>query len=313
MQPGRGIVPFLCMTFGFSWLVAGIGALFGIDAGSGFPYMLLAATCMLGPALAAIVQQRVVEHQPWTGLGLAVRGTQWRFVVATVLVGISIVPLVLLVSYVLGDRVGLDAFGHVSVSSEQFARSVTGMLEQAGKGGKSSAVVDALLKVPGSVVVLGGLLAAVVAAFTVNLPFMLGEELGWRGYLYQATAAWKPQRRILLTGVAWGLWHAPLILMGHNYPAYPVAGIGLMVLFCLLLAVLFDWSRTRSGSVWSACVLHGIINGSAGLFALFAWGGHPLVASPVGVGGFVALGLLGVLVIALDKQYRAKWSGEVPS
>lgn len=91
--------------------------------------------------------------------------------------------------------------------------------------------------------------------------------------------------------------------MGHNYP---IAGIGFMVVFCTLIAVLFDWSRTRTHAVWGPCVLHGIINGSADLFAVFAWGGHPLVASPVGIGGFVALALLVVVVFLIDGNYRRR-------
>ena len=155
------------------------------------------------------------------------------------------------------------------------------------------------------VLLAAGLLTAVVAACTLNLPSMLGEELGWRGYLFHATRGWRSGARVLFTGVIWGLWHAPLILMGHNYPGYPVIGIGLMVVFCTLLALLFDWSRSRSRCVWGPCVLHGIINGSAGLFALFSAGGHSLVNSPVGIAGFIALAMLAVVVLLLDRGYRA--------
>lgn len=163
------------------------------------------------------------------------------------------------------------------------------------------AAMDKLASVPAGLVLVGGLFSAVLAACTINLPFMLGEELGWRGYLFQATARWPRQRRVLFTGTVWGVWHAPLILMGHNYPGHPVAGVFMMVVFCVLAAFLFDHSRLRTRTVWGPCVLHGIINGSAGLFALFAWGGHPLVGSPTGVAGFVALGALCAVVFALER------------
>jgi uncharacterized membrane protein YebE (DUF533 family) len=56
--------------------------------------------------------------------------------------------------------------------------------------------------------------------------------------------------------------------------------------------------------VWSSCILHGIINGSAGAFMLFAKAGHPLFGSVAGVGGIVAIGTLAVLVVLLDGTYR---------
>ena len=304
MHQHRRIISFLAIAFGYTWLLAGIGAFFGIRATSGLSYMALAAACMFGPALAAIVQQRLIDRGPWAGLGLQLAGTNWKMLGATALLGITIVPLILLVIHVVGDRMGIAAFGHVSVTSERVALSVADMMAQMGQGRSGGAISDVMQQMPAGLVLFAGLLSAVFSAFTFNLPFMLGEELGWRGYLYQATVSWKPQRRVLFTGVVWGLWHAPLILMGHNYPEYPIAGVGLMVVFCTLLAFLFDWSRARSGSVWSACVLHGIINGSAGLFALFVWGGHPLVASPVGVAGFTALVILAMAVFLLEAKYR---------
>jgi uncharacterized protein len=142
------------------------------------------------------------------------------------------------------------------------------------------------------------------SAFTVNLPFMLGEELGWRGYLFASTSRWSAAKRVAFTGTVWGIWHAPLILLGHNYPGYPFLGIVLMMVFCTLLAMLFDLSRQRSNSVWGPCVLHGIINGSSGAFVLFAWDGHVLLASPAGVAGLVALLVLCIVVFTFDGSYR---------
>ncbi len=307
MNTSRRITSFLLLAFGSTWTIAGIGAFMGVRATAGLPYMALAGACMLMPALSAIVQQRLIDRAPWAGLGLIVRGVNWKLMAATALVGVAIVPVIFLVMFVLGDGFGIDAFSHARVTTEQMVSGLQSLMEQAGQSGKSSSLTDLIARVPGWLFLVIGLLAAVLAACTVNLPFMLGEELGWRGYLYQATAEWPSLKRVLFTGMVWGLWHAPLILMGHNYPNYPIAGIGLMVVFCTLLAFLFDWSRTRTHAVWGPCILHGIINGSAGLFAVFAWGGHPLVASPVGVAGFVGLAVLVLVVIVVDGTYRRQF------
>ena len=301
MFADRRIRSFLLLAFSSTWLIAGIAAAFGIRTTSGLPYVLVAACCMLMPALSAIVQQRFIDRGPWSDLCLAFKPMNWRKLVLTALLGVAIIPTVLLSVFVLGDVFGIAAFGHASVTNERMRIGFEETLAAAGVTTPSAAQAM-LASIPAGVMLLGGLLAAVVAACTVNLPFMLGEELGWRGYLYHATSTWPVMRRVLFTGVVWGLWHAPLIIMGHNYPGHPIIGIGLMVVFCTLLAFLFDWSRTRVRAVWGPCVLHGIINGSAGLFALFAWGGHPLVGSPVGVASFIALGALCMLVLLFERR-----------
>ncbi|HRH37236.1 MAG TPA: hypothetical protein PK760_02755, partial [Flavobacteriales bacterium] len=66
-----------------------------------------------------------------------------------------------------------------------------------------------------------------------------------------------------------------------------------------------DWTRFRSKSIWSACILHGIINGSAGAAAMFSSGGHQLVGSAVGPAGMLAIALIGSVVLLLDGTYRS--------
>jgi len=302
----RRVCSFLLLAFGISWGVAGIGYALGVRVAAGTGYTVVAVLCMFGPAVAAIIQQRRIDRAAWSGLGLAFKGIRWKYMVLTALVGTAIFPLGLLVAYVAGEGMGFLTFGKVEVSQQRMLVSITEMLAAAGVPESATPMLAMLknIEIPGAVIMLGFQLIAIIGACTVNLPVMLGEELGWRGYLYSATSTWAVAPRVLFTGMVWGLWHAPLIAMGHNYPEHPVLGIGLMVVFCVLLALLFDWSRTRTRAVWGPCILHGILNGSASTYMLFAWGGHSLVNSPVGLAGFLALGLLGLVVLLGDRSYR---------
>ena len=299
---GTSARSFLLIAFGISWGVAGVGALFGVDTAHP-AYTAVAAICMLGPAIAALVQWRLIDRVSWSTVGLHPARIRWPGLLATVLVGVCIVPLTLAVAHLFGDGSAVEAFGHVEVSGTRFAERVAVIMSEQGLA-TPGRVAERLAGLPGVGILLALLAVAVVAAFTINLPFMLGEELGWRGYLFGALRSWPPIRRVSFTGAVWGAWHAPLIAMGHNYPGHPVAGIFQMVLFCVLLAVLFDHARWRASSVWAPCVLHGIINGSAGAYLLFAEGGHVLVASPAGIAGCIAIALLATVVFLLDGAYR---------
>lgn len=295
---------FLLLAFGITWGTAGIGYLLGVRSTEHGGYIIVAGLAMLGPALAALIQHRRGDRSPWPDLGLGLQHVRWKFVWLTVLVGLCIVPVYFGVIAFFGDTLGISKFGQVSITSERFTTAVTDLLTAAGREVPTTALGTLLANIPAGLILLAMQLSAVFAAFTVNLPFMLGEELGWRGYLYQRTARWVGLRRVLFTGVVWGLWHAPLIAMGHNYPGYPIMGIGLMVVFCVALAFLFDWSRTRSGSVWSACILHGLVNGTAGGSVMFAWGGHPLVSTIAGLAGCMAALIIMLVVLLCDRAYR---------
>lgn len=305
------LVRFCAIAFGYTWLLAGLGWLSGINADSGLGYLALAAFCMLGPAIAAIICQRHFDRRTWSGLGLRIAGTNGRILVGTIAVGLSLSPLYLLVQHFFGDVLGIALFGHAEVSTARLASALLELSAQFGASPADALKNAWLLEIPAWLLLIGVQVVAVLSAFSLNLVFMLGEELGWRGYLYQELQAWSTLRRIGVTGVLWGLWHAPLIAMGHNYPGYPVIGIGMMVLFCLLASFIFDWSRARSASIWSSAVLHGIINGSAGGAVLFAWGGHPLVGSVVGLAGFMVLALVILAILMLDGSYRRSLLGKV--
>ncbi len=311
MTDFKKIRSFLLIAFGLTWGIASIGYLVGIDAASGTAYMILAASAMLCPAAAAIIQQRVIDKEAWAGLGLRLKGTDWRIVAYTALAGLCIVPVCLAVLEALGDRGGFTGFGSVNMTTEGFINSVQEAMAAAGVEAAADQFA-VLADLPATVILVMVLLQALLAACTVNLPFMLGEELGWRGYLFQRIAHWRGLQRVLFTGAIWGLWHAPLIMMGHNYPGYPIIGVFMMVVFCVLAAFLFDWTRSRSRSIWSSCVLHGIINGSAGAVILFASGGHVLIGSIVGVAGFIAILIISMAILILDKRYRNEFISPVP-
>jgi membrane protease YdiL (CAAX protease family) len=107
-----------------------------------------------------------------------------------------------------------------------------------------------------------------------NLIPSLGEEWGWRGYLLPKVArrmGFLPT--ILLTGLIWGLWHAPIIVTGHNYgvgyPGYPWVGIVAMCLFCVVLGTLLSYITLKTKSCWPAVFAHGMMNGTASIGVIF--------------------------------------------
>ncbi len=96
--------------------------------------------------------------------------------------------------------------------------------------------------------------ALLIAPFINGIP-TFGEEFGWRGYLQPKLMdlGTGPRRAVVLTGLIWGVWHWPVILMGHNYgldyPGAPFLGPLAMVWFTPTVGTLLGWLTFKAGSV----------------------------------------------------------------
>ena len=104
-------------------------------------------------------------------------------------------------------------------------------------------------------------LLTVTAIFAVVI---LGEEVGWRGYLQPRLLHLLPIRRAsLVTGACHAAFHLPLLLLTTNYQSEGSRWIVVpTVMATLTLAgVWYGWLRARSGSIWTVSLSHSAFNG----------------------------------------------------
>ncbi len=93
----------------------------------------------------------------------------------------------------------------------------------------------------------------------VSTPIVWGEEFGWRGYLQLRLFAGKPLWAAVVTGLIWGVWHYPMILMGYVFSGNPL-GFLLYPINMIFTSIIYGWLQLRSGSVWSASLAHSVGN-----------------------------------------------------
>ena len=133
------------------------------------------------------------------------------------------------------------------------------------------AILHSVLGVPLDEVPTSALAVLLLLAAALTVPLVslvsgpLGEELGWRGYLYPTLCGWLPRwKAMLLTGVVWGIWHTPLLIMGWDYgtayAGYPVGGIVVMTLCTVCMGAFQCWLTDRSGNIWPSVLAHGALN-----------------------------------------------------
>jgi len=221
------IVTFLVLTFGLST----ISYVKIITGGEGIigPWLL---PLMVSPALSAIITKLIFDRD-LKGLGWKPGPPKW--------LGLAYLLPILYGAVVYGITwlVGLGGF-----TTEAIA-------EAASQLGMANASV-------GQMVVVYTLLLASFGFLKGALPGAFGEELGWRGFLFPELQRMTSfTTASLIGGIAWALYHLPLILFSDYNSAAPRAFVVVMFFTSIIArSFLHNWFRARSGSVWPNVFLH---------------------------------------------------------
>jgi|1186.fasta_scaffold26318_1 membrane protease YdiL (CAAX protease family) len=163
------------------------------------------------------------------------------------------------------------------------------------------------------VIALSQLLSIAVAAIV-----LLGEEIGWRGFLLPRLQALTSGRRAaVLTGFTHGLFHLPLILLtttydiaGNRYVVAPLA-----VATITGAGVFYAWLKDRSGSIWPVTIAHATANTVFAVGAAAAVTSTPAaLAYTAGESGVVTfLVIAGIAVILLARGSTWDRHQQVPA
>jgi len=284
MKQIKKSVQFIFLTCAASWAAAGIAVLLGLREAKGLVYTIFAAAYMFLPGVCTIILQIIHKEKPFRNVNVSFR-LNWWFLIA------GIAPIVCIFM-----ALGLNLlFPDVS-----FSTNYEGLLSILPKE-QIEIAIQQLSKFPPLVFLLIQIINSLIAGYTINAIFAFGEELGWRGYLLKALNHKKLLPVSLIIGTVWGLWHFPLILIGHNYPQHPVAGVGMMIIFCILLTPTMIYIVIKSKSVITAAIFHGVLNAFAGIHILFLVGGNDLINGITGLTGFFALLLINLAFYIYDR------------
>ncbi|MGL5755798.1 MAG: CPBP family intramembrane glutamic endopeptidase [Paraclostridium sp.] len=269
---------FIGITFLLTWIMA-----FGLMLNGGYQNQyasLVIVGCMFMPAIATIITTLISKEKfkdVWIKPNL--KGNIKYYIIAW------LVPVLLIV-------VGVVIYYLIFPS--QFDGSMSNMINSTknqliglGKSVPTNSQIKLMLIVQ--------IITSIFIAPVVNFIPCLGEELGWRGYLLpNLSKKYSLVKATLITGVIWGIWHAPMIAMGHNYGlgyiTAPWGGIFAMTIFCVCLGSLFSYVTIKTKSCIPAVIGHAMINGFSAVGIMFISIDNPnpfIGPMPIGIiGGF---------------------------
>jgi len=293
---------YILSSFAFSWTIALIMALVHINLGSILGTVFLAGLYMPGPALATFVIQRYIYKEGFKQYGWTFDKKAIKWILFTPLLFLALTILTFAIIALLGNSHLIPQFGQLDFTQENFNLRLRELAS--GKIDINKVEIPNIPPLLGFFAMLG---QGIIAGSTLNLPFMFGEEFGWRGLMFRETLKMGFLKANSFIGLVWGIWHFPVILMGHNYPHHPYLGILMMCLFTISISPIFSYVRIKTKSILGSCMLHGMINATGAMYALYIANGNELYRSIAGWAGISAGVVLTICIFLLDKKFVTEY------
>ena len=269
---------FALLVILLSWTAAGLFYLLNGDlqTTAGFVFM---TSYMFFPLISVVIVQAIHKEPILKGLDVSFKLNRW-FVVAWLL------PVVFNV---------VAMFASALVPPMKFSTETPLLQNALVQMSQSIPDIDAYKLL--ALTIVSGLSAGI----TINALFAFGEEIAWRGWLLKQFEGVKFLKTSLIIGAFWGIWHAPLIAMGHNYAQHPFIGLGMMIIWCAMLTPIIQYIRIKSKSVITAAIFHGTLNAGAGLSLMYLDNFNDLLGGSAGLVGFIILLVINCSLFAIDK------------
>ena len=281
----KRLYTFLGIVFTMSWLLVAVIPLSGNKYGSVISLIIL-SVLMLIPALSSILT-RIITKEGFKNMYLKPRFKKniKYYLIAYFMTNIFII-LGAVVFFIIFPRT-------LDLNLTTFSESLK----------NNGITIDA------KVIFIAQLAQGILIGPIINILFTLGEELGWRGYLLQKLSKeYSVQKSIIISGIIWGIWHAPIIAMGHNYGegylGFPWTGIIAMIIFCVVIGIYLSYLVVKTKSVIPCAIGHSAINAFSAFPNYFCKIGANIFIGPTILG--IVGGSVFIIVAILCFRYMSK-------
>ncbi len=310
----RNIIAFLALSFAIS------GAAFffarKLELEDMFSLVLLIFLTIVqlwGPGIAAIIVQKKLKKGSLKELGYRSGRLNVKWLIGSALAPIIVLLGTLGVVYIAGNLLGFDSFGRVDLTAgaaytsqifegwnahayifenlQQSLNEVFNLLLIFADSGKWGAFLQLFL-----------ILTLVGATFLV--PFMMGEELGFRGLLLKETQSLGFLGSGLVSGTAWGVWSImPFMMIGYWDLPIMLTAIG----SCIALSFVLSFLSLKSGSLFATAAFRGIVALYGALLGFFVVSGEAHINGLGGLAGSIFFLFVTYLILLNAKEFVAKF------
>lgn len=296
--PRRLLVPFLTVTFAFSWGLFAIAHLLHATDEAAVARVVLPYG--LGPLAGALFVQWRRNEPANSLLGGDPFPSRWW------LVAWALGP-----ALAVGAMLLAPAFPGVELTTDLVRKleAMRAATTQQPTPEQWAEVLKNYQGVSAGLFVAANFAPAILYGATVGAAVGLGEEIGWRVTMLRGLAGLGFWRAAMVAGLVRGVWAVPLALVGFPYPAHPHHGAGLVIVYSLLVGVVATYLRTRGANVLAAAVFVGSVTTGAQVSDLLLLGGSDLNTRTTGYPGLILLAIVVLLlVVPGTKAANAAWA-----
>jgi len=263
------------ITFGVEFTLIANGVQFGGEVVQSSPALWLLVTMWI-PGLAGLFVAKFIEGTTFKGLIPALNLRMGS--VGPYILTIVIAPLAFGAMYLLTHELGLS----------DFDPTMSRLAKLGGTEITQETVFQIMLPLS---IILGPL---------INFIFGLGEEIGWRGFLLPRLMPLGKTNAYIILGILWGLWHAPIIWVGFNYPGHPIGGIAMMCVLCIAFGFFINEMTLHYESSILAAFIHGAVNAQG--FGIWMWmfpDANPMLGGGTGLTAVVVWAITGFATVKI--------------
>ena len=250
----KKIVKYVIITYAIAWLFQIPAAIYylknpGLTGMSVFKFG--AAASMFAPILAAFIANKGLKGMGWIPkLKGNVKWIIWAILIPVIVVSAG-AALFFAIFPDLFDTTG----SYLVQQGEMMGADMMAQLQEKGVSYKTYILISALS-------------ACTTGAF-INMFLAVGEEAGWRGFLYPELR--KGMGRVpawIIGGTIWSIFHFPLMIIagyeyGTTYLGAPVLGPIVFTVNCIVMGVLIEIIYDKTKCIWFPALFHGVINAVA--------------------------------------------------
>ncbi len=138
---------------------------------------------------------------------------------------------------------------------------------------------------------LPDLIIDILLNLLIIVPLVIGEEIGFRGYLLPRLRELGSSKTVVISGFLHGTWHLPLIFLTSFYltEGNRLLTIPLFLMLLTASGMMSGVLRLTTDSLWPSIIFHATFNAFLGVFATLTVARSPMTIYIIGESGVLML------------------------
>lgn len=256
----KKVIKYVIITYVISWTLQIAGAIYMVNNPGQTGIMVFQASmavCMFGPFVAAWIVNGTLKGMGWIPKFKGNIG--WLLFAAYAMVPLTAIGGALY--YLIFPGMFDPSLSYVIAQNAAAGVDLEAKMAESGMTMQMYMIVT---------------MASLIVTPFINISTAIGEETGWRGFLYpELGKSFGKAKTWIIGGIIWAAFHFPAMLIGgyeygKDYIGAPWLGPIVFTVVVIAYGVLEEIVYSKTKCIWYPALLHGSINAALTIPQIFA-------------------------------------------